>query len=168
MSPTCLTYLSFLHVSLILSSAVNFWSPSVPSFPLFLHLFHALSFSVMNAVTILLLRWPLTKMIKPSFYTFTESVSLFTVRRSAHRSSLCGRGSVKPRTISSFTFLGWCSINTTHPAVIFLLLVIRTFIISHTSRCVWCSPPSQTSKSFIPSLMSIRKDWSASVFSTRS
>lgn len=32
MAPTCLTYHSFLHVSLILSSAVNFWSPRYPHF----------------------------------------------------------------------------------------------------------------------------------------
>lgn len=155
---------TLLRVSLILSTAVSFF------FTLILSVLTSVSrsvFPVMDAVAFLLLQCPLTQMIKPSSYTFTEAVSLFSVRHAAHRSSLCGRGSLKAATIHLLLFFASAQ-SVQHPAVIFVSLVIRTFIISHTSRCVWCSPPSQTSKSFIPSLMSIRKDWSASASSTRS
>lgn len=118
---------------------------------------------------------PLRRWLKPLFDTCRGSVSLFSIRLSTHTSHPCPHppppvieAQSIQQTICLFTLPCRGLINTTPPAGIFLLLVIRTFIISHMSRCVWCSPPSQTSKSFTPSLMSIRKDWSVSGFSTRS
>lgn len=54
--PVSRAYFPLLLVSVTLSSAVNLWLHSLPSFPLFLHLFHSL-----NPITFSLLRWPLRR-----------------------------------------------------------------------------------------------------------
>lgn len=165
-----LTCLSFLLVSLIPFPVPVFFAP----FPHFLHSYISVTFhfSMWWTPLLFLLGGRLVAaLIKPLFYKCAAS----------------GSPTVKYEALSSFLFppcRGWGSnpadhrsflrslaqrLNQTHPAgIFFLLLVIRTFIISHMSRCVWCSPPSQTSKSFTPSLMSIRKVWSVWGCSTRS
>lgn len=51
--PVSRAYFPLLLISVTLSSAVNLWLHSLPSFPLFLHLFHSL-----NPITFSLLPWP--------------------------------------------------------------------------------------------------------------
>lgn len=165
-----LTCLSFLLVSLIPFPVPVFFAP----FPHFLHSYISVTFHFSTWTLLLFLCSGrlVAALIKPLFYKCAASVSL-TVKYEALSSFLfppcCGWGSVEPSRPSIFSCVPSPSdsINTSS-RYFSLLLVIRTFIISHMSRCVWCSPPSQTSKSFTPSLMSIRKVWSVCGFSTRS